>query len=50
MTSDRTGLAVRLAIVALAVATALIHIVLAIPLTLVEFYLNGLGYVQYRSV
>ena len=34
----------RVAIVALALATALIHIYLAIPLTLVPFYLNGLGY------
>ena len=36
-------MAVRLGIVALASATALIHIVLAIPLTMVGFYLNGLG-------
>jgi hypothetical protein len=35
----------RLGIVGLALATALIHIVLAIPLTIVEFYLNGLGYI-----
>jgi hypothetical protein len=33
-----------IAIVLLAVATALIHIVLAIPTNLVMFYLNGLGY------
>ena len=32
-------------IVVLALATAIIHIVLAIPLTLIGFYLNGLGYV-----
>lgn len=37
-------MAVRLGIIALASATALIHIVLAIPLTMVGFYLNGLGY------
>ncbi|MCC6175278.1 MAG: hypothetical protein IT305_08260 [Chloroflexi bacterium] len=36
---------VRGGIVALALATAIIHIVLAIPLTLVGFYLNGLGYI-----
>jgi hypothetical protein len=45
MASDRTVMAVRPAIVALAVATALIHILLAIPLTMVGFYLNGLGYI-----
>lgn len=32
-------------IIALALATAIIHIVLAVPLTLVGFYLNGLGYI-----
>lgn len=32
-------------IVALALATAIIHIVLAIPQTLMMFYLNGLGYI-----
>lgn len=36
---------VRVGIVALAVATAIIHFVLAVPLTLIGFYLNGLGYV-----
>jgi hypothetical protein len=43
--TDRTRL-VRLAIVALAVATAAIHIALAIPkgAELWMFYLNGLGY------
>jgi hypothetical protein len=43
--SDRTLTAVRLAIVALALATAIIHIVLAVPLSMVGFYLNGLGYI-----
>lgn len=37
-------MAVRFGIIALASATALIHIALAIPLTMVGFYLNGLGY------
>ena len=37
-------MAVRLGIIALAATTALIHIALAIPLTMVGFYLNGLGY------
>ena len=37
-------MAVRSGIIALASATALIHIALAIPLTMVGFYLNGLGY------
>lgn len=32
-------------IIALALATAIIHIVLAVPLTLIGFYLNGLGYI-----
>jgi len=41
-----TGLtAVRGGIIALALTTAIIHIVLAIPLTMVGFYLNGLGYI-----
>ncbi len=41
-----TGLtAVRGEIIALALTTAIIHIVLAIPLTMVGFYLNGLGYI-----
>jgi hypothetical protein len=34
-----------LGIAALALATALIHIVLAIPDNFVVFYLNGLGYI-----
>lgn len=38
-------MAVRLGIVALALATAAIHAVLAIPLSMVGFYLNGAGYV-----
>ena len=36
---------VRLGIVALTAATALIHILLAIPVAMVGFYLNGLGYI-----
>ncbi len=36
---------VRLGIIALALATALIHIALAVPLTMVGFYLNGVGYI-----
>jgi hypothetical protein len=36
---------VRGGIVVLALTTAIIHIVLAIPLSLVGFYLNGLGYI-----
>ncbi len=43
-------MAVRLGIVALAFATAIIHIVLAIPLTMVGFYLNGLGYIALGAV
>ena len=40
-----TGLTpLRGGIVVLALATAIIHIMLAIPLTLIGFYLNGLGY------
>jgi hypothetical protein len=35
----------RVAIVVLALSTALIHVYLALPLTIVPFYLNGLGYV-----
>lgn len=35
----------RYGIIALALATAIIHIVLAVPLTLIGFYLNGLGYI-----
>jgi hypothetical protein len=37
--------AIRLGIVALTLATAAIHIVLAIPLAMIGFYLNGAGYV-----
>ncbi|MCI0518903.1 MAG: hypothetical protein L0Z70_01435 [Chloroflexi bacterium] len=36
--------AVQLGVVLLAAATAVIHIVIAIPDTMVMFYLNGLGY------
>jgi hypothetical protein len=36
--------AVQIGIILLAVATALIHIALAIPQTLVMFYMNGAGY------
>ena len=36
---------VRAGIVALALITASIHIVLAVPLTLIGLYLNGLGYI-----
>jgi hypothetical protein len=44
--SKTTGLTpLRIGIVVLALATAIIHIVLAIPLTLIGFYLNGLGYI-----
>jgi hypothetical protein len=39
------GTTLRLGILALALATALIHIVLAIPSNLMMFYLNGLGYI-----
>lgn len=38
-------MAVRLGIVALALATAAIHVLLAVPLSMVGFYLNGAGYV-----
>ena len=37
--------AVRVGIVVLALASTVIHIALAIPETLVAFYLNGLGYI-----
>ena len=37
--------AIRLGIVALTLATAAVHIVLAIPLAMIGFYLNGVGYV-----
>lgn len=43
-TSNRIG-ALQIAIILLALATAIIHIVLAIPETLIPFYLNGLGYI-----
>jgi hypothetical protein len=36
---------VRIGIIVLALATALIHIVLAIPDMLIPFYLNGIGYI-----
>src|SRR5690554_1081720 len=35
----------QLGILVLALATALIHIMLAIPTNLILFYLNGLGYI-----
>jgi hypothetical protein len=35
---------VQIGVIFLTVATAMIHIVLAIPHTLIMFYLNGLGY------
>jgi hypothetical protein len=44
--SARTALGpVQLAIIVLALATAVIHIVLAIPEAVIMFYLNGLGYI-----
>lgn len=43
-TQSRFGLG-QVAIVVLALATALIHISLAIPETMVAFYLNGAGYI-----
>jgi hypothetical protein len=43
-THNRVG-PLQLGIIALAVATAVVHIVLAIPTNLVMFYLNGLGYI-----
>lgn len=43
-TQSRFGLG-QVAIVVLALATALIHIWLAIPETMVVFYLNGAGYI-----
>jgi hypothetical protein len=36
---------IQIGIILLAVATALIHIVLALPANLIMFYLNGLGYI-----
>jgi hypothetical protein len=42
-TQTRFG-AVQIGIILLAVATALIHIVLAIPQNMIMFYLNGAGY------
>jgi hypothetical protein len=36
---------VQVGVVLLASATALIHIVLALPTNLIMFYLNGLGYI-----
>jgi hypothetical protein len=36
---------VRVGIVAFGLTTAIIHIVLAVPLTLIGLYLNGLGYI-----
>lgn len=38
-------MAIRLGIVALTLATAAIHLVLAVPQTLIGFYLNAAGYV-----
>ncbi|GDX67143.1 hypothetical protein LBMAG37_02970 [Anaerolineae bacterium] len=43
-TQSRFGM-VQVAIVVLALATALVHIWLAIPDTMVAFYLNGAGYI-----
>lgn len=43
-TQSRFGLG-QVAIVVLALATALIHIWLAMPETMVAFYLNGAGYI-----
>lgn len=43
-TQSRFGLG-QVAIVVLALATALVHIWLAIPETMVAFYLNGAGYI-----
>lgn len=43
-TQSRFGM-VQVAIVVLALATALVHIWLAIPETMVAFYLNGAGYI-----
>jgi hypothetical protein len=37
--------AVRFGIAVLTLATAAIHIALAVPLTMIGFYLNGVGYV-----
>jgi hypothetical protein len=35
----------QMAIIALAVATAVIHVILAIPMNLIMFYLNAVGYI-----
>lgn len=35
----------QISVILLATATALIHIVLALPTNLIMFYLNGLGYI-----
>jgi hypothetical protein len=43
MTRVRFG-PVQIGIIVLTVATAIIHLVLAVPETLIMFYLNGLGY------
>jgi hypothetical protein len=44
--SARPALGLRqIAIIALTLATAVIHLWLAIPETLIMFYLNGLGYI-----
>lgn len=43
-TSNRIG-ALQIGIILLALATAIIHIALAIPENLLMFYLNGLGYI-----
>ncbi|HWQ14827.1 MAG TPA: hypothetical protein VNL77_18655 [Roseiflexaceae bacterium] len=43
-TQTRIG-PLQLGIIALTLATALVHIVLAIPESLVMFYLNGVGYI-----
>lgn len=49
-TSDtRTGL-LSLAIIALTLATAIIHVVLALPAGLLMFYANALGYVALLGV
>ncbi len=44
-TSENRPALLSLAIIALTLATAIIHIVLAIPAGLLMFYANGLGYV-----
>src|SRR5688500_9261835 len=43
-TADGGWTVLRIGIVALALATAIIHVVLAYSANLVEFYANGLGY------